>query len=168
MPSNVLDPLEQVVDLEVRVAIVSDSDLGALAEQRVGLVEQQHAVAALGVVEDLREVLLGLADPLADNRREVDLIEVEPELGGDHRCRERLAGARWPREQHAEAFAVRQLALEAPLLEHDCAMTCVVAHLAQPLDAIAHEHEVVPRGLGRDLPREATEPAVRVAPARLE
>ena len=67
-----LDPLQQVVDLEVGVAVVRVADLGALAEQRVGLVEEQHRAAALGLVEGGGEVLLGLADVLRDDRREVD------------------------------------------------------------------------------------------------
>ena len=46
-----LHPLEQVADLDVRVAIVAVADLGALAEQRVRLVEQEDRAAALGRVE---------------------------------------------------------------------------------------------------------------------
>ena len=35
-----LHPLQQVADLDVGVAVVGVADLGALAEQRVGLVEE--------------------------------------------------------------------------------------------------------------------------------
>ena len=45
------DPLQQVADLDIRVAVVAVLDLAALAEQRVGLVEQQHRAAAFGGVE---------------------------------------------------------------------------------------------------------------------
>ena len=75
-----LEPLEQVVGLEVRVAIVARLHVGALAEQRVRLVEQQDRVAGLGRVEQRAELLLGLADPLRDELAEVDLIELEAEL----------------------------------------------------------------------------------------
>ena len=51
--AEALDALEQVVDLEVRVAIDRRLHLGALREQRVGLVEQQQRVAGLGRLEDL-------------------------------------------------------------------------------------------------------------------
>src|SRR4051794_41736116 len=65
--------------------------VGPLGEQRVGLVEEQHRVRGLGLVEDLREVLLGLADVLVDDLREVDAVEVVAELLGeqlrDHRDR---------------------------------------------------------------------------------
>ena len=74
-----LDALEQVVDLEVGPAVTGLLDLAALAEHGVGLVEEQHAVGALGVGEEAAEVLLGLADPLAHDR------------GRDRPCRDRSA-----------------------------------------------------------------------------
>ena len=43
----VLHPLEQVADLDVGVAVVGVAHLGALAEQGVGLVEEQDGVRAL-------------------------------------------------------------------------------------------------------------------------
>ena len=60
----VLHALQQVVDLDVGVAVVAVLDLGALAEQRVGLVEEEDRAAPLGRVEDRAQVLLGLADVL--------------------------------------------------------------------------------------------------------
>ena len=41
-----LHPLQQVADLDVRVAVVAVLDLAALAEERVGLVEEQDGAAA--------------------------------------------------------------------------------------------------------------------------
>ena len=90
----VLEPLEQVADLEVGVAVGAVLDLAALAEQRVGLVEEQHRLAVLGLAEGRLEVLLGLADPLGDHPGEVDLEQAEPERAGDDLGGERLAGAR--------------------------------------------------------------------------
>ena len=75
-----LHALQQVGGLDVRVAVVRVAHLGALAEQRVGLVEEQDAVDLVGLGEDLVEVLLGLADVLVDDRGEVDRVEVEAEL----------------------------------------------------------------------------------------
>ena len=80
-PAVRLHALQQVVDLDVGVAVVAVLDLAALAEQRVGLVEEQDRAAVLGGVEQPAEVLLGLADVLADHRRQVDPVEVEVELG---------------------------------------------------------------------------------------
>ena len=75
-----LHALEQVADLDVGVAVVAVLDLAALAEQGVGLVEEEDGAALLGGVEDAAQVLLGLADVLADHRGEVDAVEVEPQL----------------------------------------------------------------------------------------
>ena len=68
-PVERLHPLEQVGHLDVRVAVAGVLDLGALAEQGVGLVEQEDAVDPVGLGEDPVEVLLGLADVLVDDGR---------------------------------------------------------------------------------------------------
>jgi hypothetical protein len=47
-------------------------DLGALGEQRVGLVEEQHRVGVLGLVEDPGQVLLGLADQIGPGEAGLD------------------------------------------------------------------------------------------------
>ena len=70
-----LHALEQVADLEVGVAVVRVLDLGALAEQRVGLVEEQDHVGRVGGVEQPAQVLLGLADVLVDDLRQVDAVQ---------------------------------------------------------------------------------------------
>ena len=72
-----LHPLEQVRHLDVGVSVVGVLDVGTLAEHRIGLVEQQHAVDPVGLREDAVEVLLRLAHVLVDDRRQVDDIEVE-------------------------------------------------------------------------------------------
>ena len=72
-----LDALQEVIDLEACVAIDRGLDLGPLREQRVGLVEQQQGVAGVGGLEDARQLLLGLADPLGDDLRQIDLVEIE-------------------------------------------------------------------------------------------
>ena len=96
-----LHALEQVADLDVRVAVVAVLDLAALAEQRVGLVEEQDRPAGLGRVEHAAQVLLGLADVLRDDLAEVDPVEVEVELArraprrpSSCRCRSRPRTAR--------------------------------------------------------------------------
>ena len=63
-----LHPLQQVADLDVGVAVVAVLHLAALAEERVGLVEEQDRAAVLGGIEHPPQVLLGLADVLADDR----------------------------------------------------------------------------------------------------
>ena len=75
--------LQQVVDLEVCVSVVARLHLGALAEQRVCLVEQQDRVAGLRGFKQRSELLLRLADVLGDDAGEVDLIEVQTQLARD-------------------------------------------------------------------------------------
>ena len=65
---ELLDALEQVTRFNVGVAVVRVLDLGALAEERVGLVEEEDGVRVFGLREDAREILFGLADVLADDR----------------------------------------------------------------------------------------------------
>ena len=80
-PAKILHPLQQIVDLDIGVAVVAVLDLGALAEQRVGLVEEQDDAAALGGGEDAAQIALGLADIFADDAGEIDAVEIEPQTG---------------------------------------------------------------------------------------
>ena len=64
MPSNSFDLLQQVADFDVGVAIVRVLHVGALAEQRVGFVEEQDRARRFGILEHLPEMLLRLADVL--------------------------------------------------------------------------------------------------------
>jgi hypothetical protein len=71
--------LQQEADHLVRVAVVRVVDLVALAEQGVGLVEEEDRAARLGGVEQPTQVLLRLADVLGDDRREVNERQVARE-----------------------------------------------------------------------------------------
>jgi hypothetical protein len=85
--------LQEVVDLDVSVAIVAVLDLAALAEEGVGLVEEQDGAALFRGVEKLAQILFGLADILADHRREVDAIQCQAQLAGEYFGGHGLAGA---------------------------------------------------------------------------
>ena len=78
-----LEPLQEEIDGDIGVAIVRVPDLGASGEERVGLVEQQHGVGALGLVEQARQALLRLAHPAREDLRQVDLVQLEAELARD-------------------------------------------------------------------------------------
>ena len=136
--------LQQVGDLDVGVAVVRVGDLGALAEQRVGLVEEEDRVGARGGLEDAVEVLLRLPDVLRDDRGEVDAEELEPELGAEHLGGHRLAGARLAREQHLEPLGARDGALVAPLREHAVAVAEVGGDRAEHLALAVGQDEVRP------------------------
>ena len=91
-PGVQLDPLEQVVDLEVGVAVAGVGHLAALAEQAVRLVEEQDDAGGRRLVEHGVEVALGLAEPLADDLGEVDDPQVAVDVGGDRLGGGGLAG----------------------------------------------------------------------------
>src|SRR5690606_41954455 len=84
-----LDALQEIGDLLVRVAIVRVAHLRALAEERVGLVEEEQPILVLGAGEHAREVLLGFADELRDDEREIDAVHVAARLLAQQRRRER-------------------------------------------------------------------------------
>ena len=130
----------------------------ALAEQRVGLVEQQHDVAGLRGIEDLGEVLLGLADPLRHHLRQVDLVDREPELVRDHRRAHRLADPGRSGEQHRHAGRP----VEAPLLADATALADRGDHLAQHRLGVGIRDHVIERVRGRQRFAEALQPPVEL------
>ena len=130
-PVEGLHALQQVGALDVRVAVVRVLHLGALAEDRVGLVEEQHGVRARRGPEDALEVLLGLADVLVDDGREVDDVQVEAQAAGDDLGRHRLAGARVAREQRDDAVPAPAAGPHAPVAEHLLAVPGAQLDLAQ-------------------------------------
>ena len=118
IPSKLLHPLQQVGDLLVGVPVVRVLHLRALPEQGVRLVEEQQDVEALRLVEDPFEVLLGLADVLVDDRRQVDPEQVEAQLGGDDVRGERLAGAGAAAEQRRDPGALAADVDQPAVREH--------------------------------------------------
>ncbi len=160
-----LHALQEVAGLDVGVAVVRVAHLGTLAEQRVGLVEEEHHVARLGFAKDLAQVLLRLADVLAHHGGQIDLVELESEPAGDDLGRHRLSGTRRTGEEHVESLAERQLAAEAPLFEHAGAIADLIAELAQLFEPVGRQHDVLPRVVGLDLLGESRQPAARLAPA---
>ena len=70
------------------------------------------------VVEELREVLLGLADVLAHDARQVDPKQLQPQLAREHLGGHGLAGARFAGEERGEATAERDAPAKTPVLEH--------------------------------------------------
>ena len=114
--AEILHALQQVIHFDIGVAVVAVLDLRALAEQGIGLVEEQDRAAALGGREDAAQVALGLADIFADDAGEIDAIEIEPQVAREHLGRHGLAGAARAGEQRADAAAAVELGAEAPAL----------------------------------------------------
>ena len=156
--------LEQVGDLDVGVAVVRVLHLGALAEERVGLVEEEDRVRALGGAEHAVEVLLGLADVLRDHGGEVEAEEVEAEVAREHLAGHRLARAGLAGEQHLEALAPGDGLLVAPLGQDEVAVAQVGRDRVEHLELALGDHDVGPRE-GRIEPRrELREAGARGAP----
>src|SRR5262249_56934062 len=126
-----LHPLQQVADFDIGVAVVAVLDVAALAEQRVGLVEQEDGAAVLGGIEDAPQILLGLAHIFVDHRREVDPVQIEPELGRQYLGGERLSGSAAAAEQRRYAKAARVAPAEAPFLVDADALAHLGGDLAQ-------------------------------------
>src|SRR4051794_13192740 len=166
-----LHALQEVADLDVGIAVVAVLDLGALAEERVRLVEEQDRAAALRRVEHPAEVLLRLPDVLRDDLAEVDPVEVELELEGEHLRGHRLAGAAHALEERAHAEPAQALAREAPRLVHALTAADMGRHLAQDLELRRRQDDVVPARDRLDPLREVVELRTRLraagAPQRL-
>ena len=75
---------------------------------------------------------------------EVDRVQVEPELAGDHLGRHRLAGARVAGEQRRDAAAAPAARAHPPLVEHLVAVPGAQRDLAQLGRHGRGQHEVVP------------------------
>ena len=96
----VLDPLQQVGDLLVGVAVVRRGGGGAGAEERVGLVEEQDPVAVRRLVEDARR----------GSSRSRRCISRRPSRGRSGRRRARPAGRSAPRSASCRCRAGRRRA----------------------------------------------------------
>src|ERR1043166_5654209 len=165
---ELFDLLKEVSDFDVGEAVVRVLNLRALAEERVGLVEEEDGVAALRLAEDAVEVLLRLADVLADDLREVDLEEVEPEFVRDDFRRHRLPRSGRPREQRDYPAPRAHLPPEAPLAVDDVAALGLRADFPQLLQLIFGQLDVVPRVLRLDLRGERREVVARLRARRRE
>ncbi len=116
-------------------------DLAALAEERVGLVEEEDRAAILGGIEEAAQVLLRLADIFADHRREVDAVEIEAQAVGDDLGSHRLARAAFSGEQGVDAQAAIHLVGKAPFLVDRIALLHLRGYLVQ---AYLSLHRVAP------------------------
>src|SRR5262249_41559190 len=59
--------LQQIRNLDVRIAIVGVTYLRALAKQGIGLIEEENGIGIFGGGEDAVQILFGLTDVLADD-----------------------------------------------------------------------------------------------------
>jgi len=113
-------------------------DLLAAGRDAVELVDEDDAWRVLGgVLEDLAEVLFGLAVELADDLRSADVVEARAALVRDGLGEERLACSGRAVEEDALGC------IDAEPLEDLGVAQRQLDHLADALDGIAHAAEVL-------------------------
>src|SRR5262245_39619342 len=112
------------------------------------------------------QIFLGLADVLAHDLREVDLVQVQPEFPRDDFGGHRLAGSRRTREEHVESATERELLLKTPFAVHHVAMPGLNADLAKLRELVVGQHDLLPVVARLDLLRERSEPRSRLIATR--
>ena len=139
---KILDPLQQIGHLLIGGAVVGVAGLGALAEQRIRLVEEQDPVAVLSVIEQAGEVFLGLADIFRHHLRQIDAIDRQPRQPAEQRRGHRLAGAGRPVE-HA-AIARLQPLVQLPAAHQPVVMADPGDDVLQVQPGRLVDHQILP------------------------
>ena len=142
-------------------------NLAAFAEERVGLVEEEDGAALLGRIEHPPQVLLGFTNVLADHLAEIDAVEVELQLVGQHLCRHGLAGAAGPGEQRSDPQPSARAPRKAPIAIDARALPHVGREVSQDAPLRFGQHQVVPPGRRHNALGQVLDPRPRLAAARL-
>src|SRR5437773_1401209 len=100
----VLDSLQEIIDLDVGVTVLTIFHVGAFAKERICFVEKEDRTTLLCRIEDAAQILLRLANIFRDDSTQIDAVYVFSQiagqsLGGDERAHPVFAG-----EQDANAF----------------------------------------------------------------
>ena len=93
-----LTGLQQPVRINVGGALACVGHFAALAEQRVGFVEEQQRARTLRFLEERLEIVLGFAEVSADEAAEIDAVEGQSRLVGQYLPGHGLARAARPGE----------------------------------------------------------------------
>src|SRR5690606_14954407 len=125
------DALQQEANLEVGIAVIATPNFCAPGKQRVSLIEQQARSTVFSIIEDTRQVFLGLTHPLRHDTAEVDSVEGHTQLGGDSPRAQGFPCAGRTRQQHHGSKAGGEATLETPLLHHPLAMPYSSDNVAQ-------------------------------------
>src|SRR6185503_1159498 len=72
-----LHALQEIVDLDVCITVVTVFHFAAFAEERVRFVEEKNRTTIFRRIKHAPQVFLSLADVLTDNTRKVYAIEIE-------------------------------------------------------------------------------------------
>ena len=99
----VFQPLQEIIGLQVGVAVVGVAYICSIGHQGIALIEQQHHVQLFGAREHLVQVAFGLADVFIDHRCQVHTVEVHLQLCSQHPGAKGLARAAGAAEESAHA-----------------------------------------------------------------
>ena len=99
----VFEALQEIIGLQIGIAVVGVAHLGPIGHQRIALVQQQHHVKFLGTRKHLVQVALGLADVFIHDRSQVHAVEVHLQLRRQHSRPQCLACSTRTAEQRAHA-----------------------------------------------------------------
>ena len=139
--------------------------VAALSKQRVGLVEQENGAALFRRIEHTPQVFLCFSDVLADYGREVDPVDIQPQIIGQDFRRHRFARAARPREQRADAQPARSFRRKPPTFVNLRAMPHVRHDVPQNLHLRLGKHQVLPAVRRVDALRQIGKPRARMQPA---
>ncbi len=119
----ILHALQEAIAFEIGVALMGIPDIGALAEERVGLLEEQEGPLLSRRIEQSPDILLCLAHVAAAHAAQIGVVEDQSGFVGQDLSRHGLARAAGPGEERADGTASldragrnrRLLRLGAPL-----------------------------------------------------
>src|ERR1700735_2113711 len=111
----------------------------------------------MGLQEDLMEMLFGFSDVLADNARQVDFVQVQPQFIRENACGHGLACSARAKEENIQPLAHRHLLTESPIGVDDVAIAMRGGDRMQLLHGTGRKNEVTPLLLRLDLLREPSQ-----------
>src|SRR4029079_17734301 len=104
-----LHALKQICYFYICITVMSVLYFTSLPEERLRLVDQDRRARALRVGEHTVDVLLGIADVLAHDPRQVEAQELHAQSAGDSDGGHRLPHSRRAKEERHDAAAATQL-----------------------------------------------------------
>ena len=75
-PTELFQPLKEIGDFNVAITIAGVINFQTYVEQRIDFIEEQGDIAGLRHWESAIQVLLCLADVLADNADQIDSVQI--------------------------------------------------------------------------------------------
>src|SRR5262249_18355232 len=107
-------------------------------------VKEEDNTTILGGIEQSAQVFFGFPDIFADDRGEIDAVEIEAKVISEHLGGHRLAGATLPGKERADAETSAHLFAKSPSIVHFAALPHLVSDLVQQAGFGCGKHDVLP------------------------